>query len=82
MVKVQTPDTVTGYHTTREEREFSEDGSTMTLRFQSISNGLSKMVDPMDFKICANCLFRINTMQMMSKLISNVLSIYLCLSPD
>ena len=36
MVKVQTPDTATGYHTTREEREFSEDGTTMTLRFQSI----------------------------------------------
>ena len=36
MVKVQTPDAATGYHTTREEREFSEDGSTMTLRFQGI----------------------------------------------
>merc|ERR1712241_720888 len=32
IIKVQTPDTATGYHTTREEREFSEDGSTMTLR--------------------------------------------------
>ena len=50
MVKVQTPDAATGYHTTREEREFSEDGTTMTLRFQSISNGLSRMVGPMDFK--------------------------------
>jgi len=32
IVKVQTPDAATGYHTTREEREFSEDGATMTLR--------------------------------------------------
>ena len=30
---MQTPDAATGYHTTREEREFSEDGATMTLRF-------------------------------------------------
>merc|ERR550525_2319441 len=33
IVKVQTPDAATGYHTTREEREFSDDGATMTLRF-------------------------------------------------
>merc|ERR1712039_928149 len=32
IIKVQTPDAATGYHTTREEREFSEDGTTMTLR--------------------------------------------------
>merc|ERR1719239_113437 len=32
IVKVQTPDAATGYHTTREEREFSDDGATMTLR--------------------------------------------------
>jgi hypothetical protein len=29
---VQTPDPATGYHATREEREFAADGSTMTLR--------------------------------------------------
>ena len=42
MVKVQTPDAATGYHTTREEREFSEDGTTMTLRFQSIFKRIIK----------------------------------------
>ena len=42
MVKVQTPDAATGYHTTREEREFSEDGTTMTLRFQGIFKRIIK----------------------------------------
>merc|ERR1712058_74631 len=32
IIKVQTPEASTGYHTTREEREFTKDGSTMTLR--------------------------------------------------
>lgn len=32
LVKVQTPEVSTGYHTTREERQFSEDGTVMTLR--------------------------------------------------
>ena len=44
MVKVQTPDAATGYHTTREEREFSGDGTTMTLRFQSIFKRIIKDV--------------------------------------
>ena len=32
LTQVQTPDPATGYHVTREERQFSEDGATMTLR--------------------------------------------------
>ena len=31
LIKVQTPDPSTGYHTTKEVREWSEDGKDMTL---------------------------------------------------
>ena len=31
LVKVQVPDASTGYHTTKEVREWSEDGKAMTL---------------------------------------------------
>merc|ERR1712066_280045 len=52
IVKVQTPDAATGYHTTREEREFSDDGATMTLRLiipakpEIVCNRIYKRVIP------------------------------------
>jgi len=52
LVKVQTPEVSTGYHTTREERHFSEDGTVMTLRLiipakpEIKCNRLYKRVEP------------------------------------
>ena len=52
LVKVQVPDASTGYHTTKEVREFSEDGKEMTLHLiipakpEIVCKRLYKRVEP------------------------------------
>ena len=44
MVKIQVPDASTGYHTTKEVREWSEDGKDMTLHLMIPGNNRSSNI--------------------------------------